>query len=113
MQIPAPTWCVAKPGAPPAALQGFLDYCCGRSDVNCRTINPGGACFLPNTLKDHTSWCLDLYYRTTKDCRPNIGMIVYRDPCMSPSLYTSLYIYIFLKVSGFLSQVLLAFQVSL
>lgn len=87
MQIPAPTWCVAKFSATDTALQAFIDFCCGQLD--CAAIKPGGMCYEPNNLRGHGSYALDLFYRTNKNCFPNIGMLVYKDPCKSLSLYVT------------------------
>ncbi|CAL9101623.1 unnamed protein product [Musa textilis] len=59
----ARTWCIANPVANPAALQKDLDNLCG-GGVDCGSIQPGGACFEPNTVVDHVSVTYNLYYKS-------------------------------------------------
>ncbi|KAL3647323.1 hypothetical protein CASFOL_008291 [Castilleja foliolosa] len=54
-------WCVPKPGASDSALQKNLDYVCSL-DIDCKPINAGGACFTPNTVRDHASFAMNSYY---------------------------------------------------
>lgn len=72
-------WCIATVSAPNNKLQGFLDYACGRLD--CSAIRRGGSCFEPNTLKNHASYALDLFFRTNHYCNPEIGTTAITDPC--------------------------------
>jgi hypothetical protein len=60
-------FCVAKPGAPDSALQKSLDWACG-SGADCAPIQPGGACYQPNTMRAHASYAMSSYYKNkTKD----------------------------------------------
>ncbi|CAL1370560.1 unnamed protein product [Linum trigynum] len=64
-------WCVPLPGVPDAQLQANLDYACGRPDVDCGPIQPGGACYEPNTVASHAAFAMNLYYQihgTRADC---------------------------------------------
>lgn len=60
-------WCVARTNIPDTALQSSLDWVCGtnpnQGQVNCGPINQGGACFEPNTLKDHCDWAFNAYFQ--------------------------------------------------
>ncbi|XP_018847840.2 glucan endo-1,3-beta-D-glucosidase-like [Juglans regia] len=56
-------WCVPKAGVSDAQLQANLDYSCSQG-IDCRPIQPGGACFEPNTLFSHASYAMNLYYQT-------------------------------------------------
>ncbi|CAN8252178.1 unnamed protein product [Cochlearia groenlandica] len=56
-------WCVAKAGAETVALQRNIDYVCGLG-LNCRPIIESGPCFLPNTVKAHATWAMNLFYQT-------------------------------------------------
>jgi hypothetical protein len=55
-------FCVAKPGAPDSALQKSLDWACG-SGADCAPIQPGGACYQPNTVRAHASYAMSSYYK--------------------------------------------------
>nr|CAD1822093.1 unnamed protein product [Ananas comosus var. bracteatus] len=58
-------WCVAKEGASEAALQANIDYACSNGLVDCRPIQEGGACFLPNTLQAHASYAMNAFFRAS------------------------------------------------
>ncbi|GFP80367.1 glucan endo-1 3-beta-glucosidase [Phtheirospermum japonicum] len=79
--------CVAQLKAPDDKLQGFLDYACSKYD--CKPIQPGGECFLPNDVFSHASYALNLEYRATGKCNVEIGNIITIDPCkyLFPSLF--------------------------
>ncbi|EEF50866.1 glucan endo-1,3-beta-glucosidase 7 [Ricinus communis] len=57
-------WCMPKSGVPDAQLQASLDYACGQG-IDCSPIQPGGACFEPNTLASHAAYAMNLYYQTS------------------------------------------------
>ncbi|KAK6263969.1 hypothetical protein SCA6_019403 [Theobroma cacao] len=63
---PKPTasgWCVPKAGISDAQLQASLDYACSQG-IDCGPIQPGGACFEPNTVASHVAYAMNLYYQT-------------------------------------------------
>lgn len=55
-------WCVANPHADMAIVGGALSYACGQGSANCKPIQPGQACFLPNTTLAHASYAFNDYY---------------------------------------------------
>lgn len=57
-------WCVPKKGTPDANLQGNIDYVCGHG-FDCSAIQPGGACYEPNTLISHAAYAMNLLYQTS------------------------------------------------
>ncbi|XP_061353370.1 glucan endo-1,3-beta-glucosidase 7-like isoform X2 [Gastrolobium bilobum] len=58
------TWCMPKAGVTTAQLQASLDYACGQG-IDCSSIQPGGACFEPNTLANHAAYAVNLFYQTS------------------------------------------------
>ncbi|PKI34192.1 glucan endo-1,3-beta-glucosidase 7-like [Punica granatum] len=57
-------WCVPKSGIPDDQLQASLDYACGHG-IDCSPIQPGGACFEPNTVASHAAYAMNLYYQNS------------------------------------------------
>uniref|UniRef100_A0A7I4C8G2 glucan endo-1,3-beta-D-glucosidase n=1 Tax=Physcomitrium patens TaxID=3218 RepID=A0A7I4C8G2_PHYPA len=55
-------WCVAKAGSSNSSLQQGLDWACGVGKAKCDPIQPGGACYLPNTLVSHASYVFNIHY---------------------------------------------------
>ncbi|GMN27280.1 hypothetical protein TIFTF001_001580 [Ficus carica] len=58
-------WCVAKPTVPDSILQQALDYACG-SGADCKSIEPNGPCYQPNTLLVHASYAFNSYFQNRK-----------------------------------------------
>ena len=56
-------WCVASVGATDAQLQTDMDYACAQVGVDCGAIQPGGACFQPNTVRAHASYAMNQLYQ--------------------------------------------------
>ncbi|PWZ23165.1 Glucan endo-1,3-beta-glucosidase 7 [Zea mays] len=56
-------WCVARAGASDAELQADLDYACSQVGVDCSAIQPGGACFEPNTVRAHAAYAVNQLYQ--------------------------------------------------
>ncbi|CAJ1973084.1 unnamed protein product [Sphenostylis stenocarpa] len=64
---PAPKtagWCVPKAGVSDDQLQANIDYACSQG-IDCGPIQPGGACFEPNTRASHAAFAMNLYYQTS------------------------------------------------
>ncbi|XP_062012789.1 glucan endo-1,3-beta-glucosidase 1-like [Rosa rugosa] len=83
-------WCIAKPTAPYSLLQMNIDFAC--SQVDCSVIQTGGECQLPDTIMNHASVAMNLYYqsfgRTDLSCYfKSTGMIVIDDPSFGTCLY--------------------------
>ncbi|RWW76110.1 hypothetical protein BHE74_00015827 [Ensete ventricosum] len=57
------SWCVASQTASQTALQVALDYACGYGGADCSTIQQGGSCFDPDTVRDHASYAFNDYYQ--------------------------------------------------
>jgi len=55
-------YCICKDGSSVAQLQKNIDYACG-SGADCSAILQNGACFNPNTVKDHCNYAVNSYYQ--------------------------------------------------
>ncbi|GMN41984.1 hypothetical protein TIFTF001_011195 [Ficus carica] len=56
------TYCLCKDGVGDQNLQKALDYACG-AGADCTPILQNGACYLPNTVKDHCSYAVNSYFQ--------------------------------------------------
>lgn len=77
-------WCLSKTGADDNTLQRNIDYVCGLG-LDCGPIQQHGACFLPNTVRAHAAFAMNLYYQSTgnndSDCDfDQTGTITNVDP---------------------------------
>ncbi|KAL8532425.1 hypothetical protein ACS0TY_008869 [Phlomoides rotata] len=55
-------YCVCNSGLSDSVLQKNIDYACG-SGADCSGILQNGACYNPNTVKDHCSYAVNSYYQ--------------------------------------------------
>ncbi|XP_018830616.2 pollen-specific leucine-rich repeat extensin-like protein 3 [Juglans regia] len=60
-----PVWCVAKPSVPDPIIQEAMDYACG-SGADCKSIQPKGSCYQPDTMLAHASYAFNSYWQKTK-----------------------------------------------
>ncbi|CAJ1933494.1 unnamed protein product [Sphenostylis stenocarpa] len=56
-------WCIPKVEVSEAQLQTNIDYICASQVINCGPIQPGGACYEPNTVLSHAAFAMNLYYQ--------------------------------------------------
>ncbi|XVF43224.1 hypothetical protein PTKIN_Ptkin02bG0023100 [Pterospermum kingtungense] len=56
------TYCLCKDGVSDQALQKTLDYACG-AGADCTPIVQNGACYSPNTVKDHCNYAVNSYFQ--------------------------------------------------
>ena len=83
-------WCIADEQTPDDELQRALDWACGRGDADCRKIQRGQPCYLPNTIRDHASYAFNNYYQKFKNkgatCYFNAAaMVTDLDPSKMPN----------------------------
>ncbi|XP_010455339.1 PREDICTED: major pollen allergen Ole e 10-like [Camelina sativa] len=86
-------WCVARLTATNAQLQSNINFGCSEG-VDCSPIQPGGSCFIPNTLINHASFVMNAYYqshgRTKKACSfKKTGTFAVTDPSFGSCVYGS------------------------
>ncbi|KAK6917217.1 X8 domain [Dillenia turbinata] len=79
------TWCIAKHSSSDAVLQGNIDHVCKKLKDKCAIIKPGQPCHEPNTLINHASVTMNLYYQAKgqkpKNCNfKNSGLVSISDP---------------------------------
>ncbi|CAJ1939736.1 unnamed protein product [Sphenostylis stenocarpa] len=55
-------YCLCKDGVGDQALQKAIDYACG-AGADCTPILQNGACYQPNTVKDHCNYAVNSYYQ--------------------------------------------------
>ncbi|PON98574.1 X8 domain containing protein [Trema orientale] len=84
------TWCVAKPSSDQATLLANINYAC--SQVDCRILQKGCPCSLPDSLINHASIAMNLYYQSKGrnhwncDFR-NSALVVVTDPSYGNCIY--------------------------
>ncbi|XP_044488046.1 PLASMODESMATA CALLOSE-BINDING PROTEIN 3-like [Mangifera indica] len=55
-------YCLCKDGVADSTLQKAIDYACG-SGADCTPIIQNGACYNPNTVKDHCNYAVNSYFQ--------------------------------------------------
>ncbi|PSS28888.1 Glucan endo-1,3-beta-D-glucosidase [Actinidia chinensis var. chinensis] len=80
----ATSWCIASPFVGDDKLQGAIKHYCSNPEVDCNVIQPGGPCYVPNTVKEHASVVLNLYYKAhlaiRQNCPSDVGFLTVKDP---------------------------------
>ncbi|CAA2987819.1 glucan endo-1,3-beta-glucosidase 4-like [Olea europaea subsp. europaea] len=56
-------FCIVKPGANEDSLRSGIDWACGPGQANCRAIQQGQPCYLPDTWQNHASYAYNDYYQ--------------------------------------------------
>ncbi|KAL2483546.1 Carbohydrate-binding X8 domain superfamily protein [Forsythia ovata] len=84
------TWCVAKPSSDQGTLTANINYAC--SQVDCRVLQKGCSCFVPDNLINHASVAMNIYYqsrgRNHWNCYfGNSGLVVLTDPSYGSCIY--------------------------
>ncbi|GAB2235035.1 hypothetical protein Droror1_Dr00004312 [Drosera rotundifolia] len=87
------TWCIPKLDVSDATLQANLDYVCS-TGVDCKPIQDGGSCYLPDTIRSHASFAMNAYYQTNGrhdfDCYfSGTGVITSTDPSYQTCQYVA------------------------
>ncbi|KAI3456067.1 hypothetical protein Pfo_012730 [Paulownia fortunei] len=86
-------WCIANPTASETALQVALDYACGYGGADCSALQPNGACYDPNTVRDHASYAFNDYYQKnpipTSCVFGGTAQLTYTDPSHGNCRYAS------------------------
>lgn len=86
-------WCIAKSGVDEKSLKGNLDYACGQG-IDCRPIQQGGPCYLPNTMGSHAAYAMNAYYqsagRNSLNCDfAQTGTLTSKDPSYGGCVYST------------------------
>ncbi|XP_076953574.1 PLASMODESMATA CALLOSE-BINDING PROTEIN 4-like [Bidens hawaiensis] len=55
-------YCLCNPALNNSVLQKNIDSAC-KNGADCARIYPKGACFSPNTVKDHCNYAVNSYYQ--------------------------------------------------
>lgn len=80
---------MAKPGTPDNMLGANIKYACAKLS-ECSDIVQHGSCLFPNTLINHASFVMNLYYKTLGlyTCDFNgTGIVVMTNPSKPSSFY--------------------------
>ncbi|XP_049934776.1 major pollen allergen Ole e 10-like [Nymphaea colorata] len=85
------TWCIARPSSEEPMLQNNIDFACSNG-VDCSVLASGQACSLPDTIINHASVVINIYYsangRQPHTCSfGNSGLITTVDPSYGSCVY--------------------------
>ncbi|KAL6197368.1 hypothetical protein ACLB2K_032977 [Fragaria x ananassa] len=85
------TWCVAKPSVTDSELSANIQFACNQLK-DCKVIQEGGSCYNPNSLINHASVVMNLYYKDVGQNSWNCdfrgsGLITQTDPSYGSCKY--------------------------
>ncbi|XP_057952913.1 major pollen allergen Ole e 10-like [Malania oleifera] len=82
------TWCVASPSATTEMLRQAIVTCCEDTGISCGPIYPpNGKCFQPNTLANHASVALNIFYKARRLCLRQAGVVTTKDPSYGQCIF--------------------------
>ncbi|KAK4374836.1 hypothetical protein RND71_005513 [Anisodus tanguticus] len=86
-------FCMPKVEATDAQLQSNINYVCSQG-VDCTSIQVGGSCFTPNTIRSHAAFAMNSYYqkmgRNNFNCDfAGTGVVASADPSYGTCKYDS------------------------
>ncbi|XP_041989723.1 PLASMODESMATA CALLOSE-BINDING PROTEIN 3-like [Salvia splendens] len=58
-------YCIADEQTPEDVLEQAMKWACSNG-ADCSAIGESGPCYLPNTVKDHSSYAFNSYYQNMK-----------------------------------------------
>ncbi|KAL9325130.1 hypothetical protein ACSQ67_005775 [Phaseolus vulgaris] len=85
-------YCVCKDGVGDQALQKAIDYACG-AGADCTPILQNGACFQPNTVKDHCNYAVNSYFQRKGQGQGSCDFAGAATPSQNPPTSTSSCVY--------------------
>ncbi|QCD90084.1 PLASMODESMATA CALLOSE-BINDING PROTEIN 4-like [Vigna unguiculata] len=85
-------YCVCKDGVGDQALQKAIDYACG-AGADCTPILQNGACFQPNTVKDHCNYAVNSYFQRKGQAQGSCDFSGAATPSQNPPTSASTCVY--------------------
>ncbi|XP_014492864.1 PLASMODESMATA CALLOSE-BINDING PROTEIN 4 [Vigna radiata var. radiata] len=85
-------YCVCKDGVGDQALQKAIDYACG-AGADCSPILQNGACYQPNTVKDHCNYAVNSYFQRKGQAQGSCDFAGAATPSQNPPTSASTCVY--------------------
>ncbi|KAF3779633.1 Glucan endo-1-3-beta-D-glucosidase [Nymphaea thermarum] len=87
------TWCVAKPSSDDNTLLNNIHFSCSQPHVDCGILQKGCPCNIPDTLINHASVAMNLYYqaygRNPWNCHfGGSGLLAFTNPSYGSCIYS-------------------------